>query len=249
MASKKPRGWLAVWLGSLLTACGGGAAPPAAAPAERAEPGRSAEAPALTCGPAESYAYVASRFRCADGSNPLGGTAPRPHSSHVLDIYDVPCPGGAVPVYVDMYGCREYEEQLRQSEEGSEAGNALKARFRGGDYPGVLARCQELTKEAPADERTWCMVLAPAALYAQQRAEASLSAVDEVCSRMHVASASSDARAQYLALTTLAFGSLMHEGKIELTDEQRGALMESWLRACEVPSAQLEQVLESMNAE
>jgi hypothetical protein len=64
----------------------------------------------------ESYVYVASEFRCAGGTNPLGGD-PRagaaarvgnvgPNSSgHIIDLYRVPCPEGPRDVYVDMYGC------------------------------------------------------------------------------------------------------------------------------------------------
>ncbi len=82
--------------------------------------GADRESPVATCGARDSYAYIAQRFRCPDGSNPLGGdleagraarvgnVGPN-HTGHIIDLYRVPCPGGEVEVYVDMYGCAEPE--------------------------------------------------------------------------------------------------------------------------------------------
>ena len=78
--------------------------------------GSSRDAPVQVCGPRESYAYVASDFVCPDGSNPLGGSlraGSRARAGsigagadgHILDMYEVPCPGGPVQVYIDMYHC------------------------------------------------------------------------------------------------------------------------------------------------
>jgi hypothetical protein len=78
--------------------------------------GMDREHPVPACGPRDSYDYVASRFRCPDGTNPLGGD-PRAGqaarlgnvganaSGHIIDVYRVPCASGPVDVYVDMYGC------------------------------------------------------------------------------------------------------------------------------------------------
>lgn len=99
---------------------GGGAISPAATGASGSTPGAGAgtdrEHPVMRCGPAESYRYVASDFRCAGGTNPLGGdlragAAARvgnvgPNSTgHIIDLYRVACPEGAREIYVDMYGC------------------------------------------------------------------------------------------------------------------------------------------------
>ena len=82
-----------------------------------------AEHPVPACGPRDSYDYVASRFRCPDGANPLGGD-PRAGQAarlgnvgansegHVIDVYRVPCASGPVDVYVDMYGCPEMQQML-----------------------------------------------------------------------------------------------------------------------------------------
>jgi hypothetical protein len=257
MTNVRVVGWLSGGLAALVCACGGGTTPEAASAAsgpKATELGRSAEQPVVTCGPEQSYAYVASRFQCPSGTNPLGGDVdrgrsarrgaiPSPHNAHILDVYDVPCSSGNVAVYVDMYGCPEYEEMLRESEQGSPAANELKANFQAGDFAGVVTHCRGLGVGAANDEGTWCRVLVPAALYAQLRKSDSLAAVTEACSGLHEATAHSDARAQYLAMTTSAFAVLTSAGKLQLTDEQREALVQSWLNACNVPAAQLQQLL------
>lgn len=81
--------------------------------------GRSHEDAVAVCGPVESYRYVA-EVRCPDGSQPLGGDPAAgqrarvgnvgPNATgHIIDLYHVPCPGGDVEVFVDMYGCAEAE--------------------------------------------------------------------------------------------------------------------------------------------
>lgn len=87
--------------------------------------GMDPEHPVPACGPLDSYEYVASRFRCPDGTNPLGGD-PRAgqasrlgnvganSSGHIIDVYRVPCASGPVDVYVDMYGCPEMQGMLGQ---------------------------------------------------------------------------------------------------------------------------------------
>jgi len=85
--------------------------------------GMDAEHPVPACGPQDSYDYVASRFRCPDGTNPLGGD-PRAgqmsrlgnvganSTGHIIDVYRVPCASGPIDVYVDMYGCPEMAGML-----------------------------------------------------------------------------------------------------------------------------------------
>lgn len=74
------------------------------------------ETPVLRCGAKDSYAYVASEFKCPDGGNPLGGDLMAGAKSrvgnvganstgHIIDLYEVPCASGPQRVYVDMYGC------------------------------------------------------------------------------------------------------------------------------------------------
>lgn len=85
--------------------------------------GMDPEHPVPACGPRDSYDYVASRFRCPDGTNPLGGDTSAGQASrlgnvgansqgHIIDVYRVPCASGPVDVYVDMYGCPEMQGML-----------------------------------------------------------------------------------------------------------------------------------------
>ena len=79
-------------------------------------PGSDKSVPILRCGAMDSYSFVASIYRCADGSNPLrgntragagarrGNVGPN-QRGHIIDLYEVPCPGGAERVFVDMYEC------------------------------------------------------------------------------------------------------------------------------------------------
>ncbi|MFO0660494.1 MAG: hypothetical protein U0165_11775 [Polyangiaceae bacterium] len=88
-------------------------------PPSRAQRPSSKEEPIETCGARASYAYVASKYTCSDGSNPFRGDAGAARDSrkgnvganrsgHIVDLYIVPCTGGDEKVYVDMYaGCPE----------------------------------------------------------------------------------------------------------------------------------------------
>ena len=85
--------------------------------------GPAEEALLKVCGPRVSYERV-SQFQCPDGSTPLGGDwragqqarlgstgshlpepPTDPMNSHIVDIYQVPCPSGPVEVRVCMYHC------------------------------------------------------------------------------------------------------------------------------------------------
>lgn len=136
----------------------------------RDEPaGSSKENPVIRCGPRDSYAFIAGIYRCADGSNPLdgnvgaGGAARRgnvgPNSQHhIIDRYEVPCPGGAEQVYVDMYGCPEASKRtpspsaLRLNEELPAAVGKLmqEALDLSGDekYTEAIAKVREALAEA-----------------------------------------------------------------------------------------------------
>lgn len=133
-------------LAALAIGCGGGAAasPPPAAPPPPPAPTEdpnargagseppppsppppavavqqsSKDSPVLRCGPMDSYKYVATDFKCADGSNPFGGNLKAAQMArkgnvganaqgHIIDLYEVPCPEGPRQVFVDMYGCEK----------------------------------------------------------------------------------------------------------------------------------------------
>lgn len=86
--------------------------------------GGSKKDPYPTCGPRDSYRFIAQDFVCSDGSNPFrGNTQAAARSrrgsigshldvlpenvfeSHIVDVYEVPCPDAPVEVYVCMYHC------------------------------------------------------------------------------------------------------------------------------------------------
>jgi hypothetical protein len=90
-------------------------------PPPQSAAGSSIENPLPTCGAREGYRAVA-HHRCPDGSMPLGGDPMRgaqarlgstsshmegasPLESHIVDHYQVPCPTGAVDVFVCLYHC------------------------------------------------------------------------------------------------------------------------------------------------
>jgi len=90
--------------------------------AAKTDAGSDKENPVMRCGPRDSYAYVAD-YQCSDGTRPLGsdiragGAARRGNvgansKGHIIDLYVIPCPGAPVEVYVDMYGCPEYQQML-----------------------------------------------------------------------------------------------------------------------------------------
>ncbi|MEQ8458274.1 MAG: hypothetical protein RID81_01400 [Sandaracinaceae bacterium] len=101
-------------------------APGVAYPGRRGS-GTSLEDPVLACGPMDSYVFVASEVQCPGGGNPLGGDPEAGQqarvgnvgangSGHIIDLYRVPCPSGPLEVYVDLYGCPEWEARLRAFE-------------------------------------------------------------------------------------------------------------------------------------
>ncbi|MEQ9646555.1 MAG: hypothetical protein RLO52_13800 [Sandaracinaceae bacterium] len=70
---------------------------------------------------------VASEVQCPGVGNPLGGDPEAGQqarvgnvgangSGHIIDLYRVPCPSGPLEVYVDLYGCPEWEARLRAFE-------------------------------------------------------------------------------------------------------------------------------------
>lgn len=97
-------------------------AAPKRPPVAKDGPGSDKENPVPRCGPHDSYVFVAD-YQCSDGSRPLGsdpragggarrGNVGSNSKGHIIDLYVIPCAGAPVEVYVDMYGCPEYEKML-----------------------------------------------------------------------------------------------------------------------------------------
>jgi hypothetical protein len=249
-----------LWLvfGFVLAGCGGsgkGAETPGSSP--EVASGSSLANPVETCGPMDSYEFVANRFQCPNGANPFrgdpkGASQSRRGSStsektgHPVDVYEVPCAGGSVQVYVDMYACQEYADRLRAAEQGSAEGEALTTDFQGGKFQEVLEHCAGLGDEAKPDEEAWCLALIPASLHAQKRDAEALGELGGHCSHLPPASDQSDARAAHVALVMISLAEAARAGHFEATEAQREELVESWLKVCQVPPAQLEKVVDEM---
>ncbi|MBZ0121003.1 MAG: hypothetical protein K8H88_28670 [Sandaracinaceae bacterium] len=112
-----------LWM-SIVAACGGPAVRPE--DATRGTGGTREDALRLCHddgGPNRNdYSTIAS-WRCADGSMPLGGDPERGAAArrgnvgpgddgHIVDLYEVPCPGGTVEVYVDAYHCAGQDTEV-----------------------------------------------------------------------------------------------------------------------------------------
>jgi hypothetical protein len=253
---KQAGSWLA--LGLVLAGCGGsgkGADEPGSEPA--ATSGGSLEQPIATCGPMDSYEFVANRFQCPNGPNPFRGDPKRaaesrrgsstsPKTGHPIDVYEVPCASGNVEVYVDLYSCPEYAERLRAVEQGSAQGEALTAAFQQGKFAEVIEHCSGLGEEAKPDEEAWCLALVPAALHAQKRDSEAFDAIGAHCSRMPPASEQSDARAAHIALVMVSLAEVARQGHYQATEEQINELADGWLKVCQVPPDQLERVMDEI---
>lgn len=209
----------------------------------------------MSCGPEKSYQYVASEFRCPDGSNPFGGDLRRaaesrlgsrqsPSSEHLVDAYQVPCASGAVVVHVDMYGCPEYEQRLAEL---TRAGGDVSDRFARGEFEAVLSECQSLTNDSDGGLRAWCAGLVPASLYSLGRDEEALSALAGVCTRMPPASPDNDARASLIALVMLALSEAAQSGRFQSDEARRSQLFSSWLETCQVTEPEVKEAVDRMN--
>jgi hypothetical protein len=246
------------WAGPLFLlsqlGCSSSGAQPANAPQTKAGPGKSADDPVMTCGPQDSYAYVASRFRCADGSNPFAGDAKRaaasrrgseqsPASNHLVDSYEVPCASGPEIVYVDLYGCPEEARKLDPLDPVAEA---VTDHFSRGEFETVLKECQALREDATHDARGWCAALVPASLYALNRDSDGLSSLSSLCQRMAPSSPHNEGRASVIAVVMGALAEAHGNGHLQRNQEQLNALLASFLQACQVSEEDLKRVVDKM---
>ena len=55
------------------------------------------------------------------------GALDHPSNGHIVDVYRVPCPDGDVELFVDMYGCEEYEKQLTDNAPSSSLEELVKS--------------------------------------------------------------------------------------------------------------------------
>lgn len=232
---------------------------PATERAPQAKPatklGSSLRHPVLRCGPEESYRYVASEFQCPTGENPFGGDVEaarkarrgsdeNPSSGHVVDIFRVPCPGGNVHLFVDLYGCEDYERRLVAGTERSEGLASLVARYESLDFKGVALHCAHANDGMPPDEASECMTLLPASLVMLGRAEAGIGFLGELCSNMPQPSSLSDIRA-HVVIRTVAFVDHGRElAGTPLADDEGSQLLGAFASACSVSSSDIERYVQ-----
>jgi hypothetical protein len=98
-------------------------------------------------------------------------------------------------------------------------------------------------KSAPSDTRTWCMVLVPASLHALGRHPDALLTINKICAVMPAAGPQNDGRAHYLAMIMFALTEAHQAGHFESESEERKALLENWLAACQVSQEQVEKAI------
>lgn len=231
-------------LSGTALACGSGPARSADDVAAEVTPGSSPDAPVLRCGPEDSYAYVASEFRCPDGTNPFDGDlrqaararsgSRRADNGHFIDSYEVPCAGGTVTVYVDLYGC---DEQPPPSEELPAVAQELLEQFRAGDLETVVERCAEARASGPRQrsaEYLVCSMILPVTLLALG-AGTGEAEVASICSAMPPVSDKSDARVAYLGLVFAAFDLHVASAESRLSEDEVNTAKGRFGTICDVP--------------
>jgi hypothetical protein len=220
---------------------------------QRLAAGSSIEQPVMVCGPRESYRYVAETFRCPDGKNPLGGNLEKaqhsrvgsvdhPQSGHIVDVYRVDC-GREVEVFVDMYGCEQYEAQLEKSEP-SDSLQKLLANYEEQDFGAVIDQCGKSPTDLEADESMGCMVLVPASFFVVGNAAGAVHVLKEMCTHMPPPSSLSNARANLVMQVTSAVAHTAEKNGEEITPEDGAAIVGAFAEACQVTPQDLERAIE-----
>ena len=244
----------AAMVGALVVlGCAGGARKPAQGPASLGT--GTLGAPIRRCGAEDSYRYVAGEFRCADGTNPLGGklmaghdarrgSVHDPASGHFIDIYEVPCAEGTKRVYVDLYGCAEEEDKLRRRASVASQ-DPVHADYDVGRYADVIAKCQARSV-SPEKEKggAFCISLHAASLYMTDDKPGAVRQMARTCAMFPEASPDSNFRAR-IVLDTV--GAVVFAGKREgraIDQREMGAFAEALRRACRVPERQIQELLD-----
>jgi hypothetical protein len=218
------------------------------------------DAPVMTCGPEDSYAYVASEFRCPDGSNPLGGDLGRAHDARIgakrhpvsgdfVDIYRVACAGGPALVYVDMYGCDRMRADFRRATTSAPSPGMQEAlrRFDAGDYPGAIGRCVAVMAryENPVEVYT-CDALTTASMLVIGMTDPAYARAARTCGAMPPASEVSEVRAVF-AVQILAY--VARSGRVDVDGGNQ--VLQGLSAACQVSPNQIMKVInqEELHAE
>lgn len=199
--------------------------------------------PILRCGPRDSYHYVAREFQCTDGHNPFAGELQaaakarqggRKHpGGHIVDLYQVPCAGGEVTVYVDMYGCPEQAAALEQGP-SPDFVKATEA-FDEGNFPEAVRRCMAVVdQEKSSRDVVECVALTPAAMALDGGEPQALRLVGGFCSKMPTGD-QQKIRVQYVEQVARW---VFRGGKRRISPEEFRMLVGRLATACGVNDAQ-----------
>jgi hypothetical protein len=218
--------------------------------------GSVAEVPVRRCGPEDSYRFVIHEFRCPVGSNPLTGnlTAARkarrgsvrdPTTGHYVDIYEIPCRPSPVRVYVDMYGCAEYEAKLRAPE--SDESKRVRADFAANRFQSVVSRCSALLDgKVLGDAGYQCLTYLPASLYLLGKRKHAVTKMSEICDAFPPPSPDSNVRARLILETLAAIAEAAQRSRVRIRGEHIEDDLARFIEVCKVPEEQLERLLEPM---
>jgi hypothetical protein len=166
-------------------------------------------------------------------------------NGHMIDVYEIPCSNKPLSIYVDLYGCPEYQERLAQLQQSSPELTALTTNFDEGAFRKVVERCQSDAKLA-VDERAYCLWLVPAALEALGSNVDGLASAAKVCSGMPPAGPQSSARAEYIAMLLVTLSEAARAGHYNPTAEHRKSFLESMVAGCEVSSAEIGRIMDKL---
>lgn len=242
---------------ALCVACGGtkSEAKSGASPGPPAA-GSSVENPVMRCGPRDSYAFIAREFRCKDGKNPLhgdleaaarsrSGSQPHPRSGDLVDTYEVPCAGGSVTVYVDMYGCAEQRRMLAQAQKESPGVERMMDAFDAGEYEKVIEHCGGVMSHGePFDEFMWCGFIDPASLVLMNMTAEAIRFMGKLCGAMPPSGPKSDARINQVSATMSAIA--RGSGKRRMVSvNEANELLSRFSEACGIDPREVVKRLET----
>lgn len=207
-------------------------------------PGMSKEHPLPTCGTTGSYITVADAA-CADGSRPLDGDIQRAIESrqgnvgpnpdqHIIDLYVLTCPEGAMNLYVDMYGCDDAKPSRSELEM-----EQFMEKFVAGQFTEFIDRC--LAEEARGPDRIslmiqTCLPMMPTALREQGKAKEGSAWLAKYCAGTPPPTEQEPKRYKYLTrVLEVVEGLRVRQGKSEADAvRERKSLTAEYAKTCAV---------------
>lgn len=205
--------------------------------------GRDKESPLAACGPRGSYALIADHA-CPDGGRPFDGDVARAADSragnvgpnsrgHIIDLYEVPCKGGAEKVFVDMYDC----DNARPSRSELEVQYYIHEAFLAGDHARFIKRCDQEEARGPSRISLLiqaCVPAMPISLRESGQPERAAAWLAKYCGGTPPPTAEQPKRFRYLA-SVLEAHDLLRERQGR--PNERAALTPELAKTCDVDPA------------